>query len=144
MKRMIMVLTVGTLFLALAAGVALAATYYGNPYAETITGTSKNDDIRGAGGRPPYGRPRQRSGLRRLGRGPRQGQPGGDTLAGGSGSGRVLGGPGNDYVSDTNSGADDATIDYVDCGPGYDTVFKDGRPSEYRYANCESFRLPAG
>ncbi len=51
-----------------------------------------------------------------------RGDVGNDTLIGGSGSERILGGTGNDEIRP----AGDNSVDYVNCGPGYDVVDRGG------------------
>ncbi len=73
------------------------------------------------------------------------GNRGGDTIYGGYGEDRVYGGYGDDeiYVQDPdpNDPAGRGQRDFVDCGPGFDTVTLDGdtgdgRPD--RVINCEA------
>lgn len=128
MKRMVMVLTIGALFLALAAGVALATDYYGNPYAETIRGSNGDDVIRGAGGDDRLYGGAGDDGL--------YGNAGNDTLTGGNGPDRIVGGSGNDTVYSVG----DDSVDYVDCGPGYDVANRQPGPgANDTFVNCEKF-----
>lgn len=137
MKRMVMVLTIGALFLALAAGVALATDYYGNPYAETIRGSNGDDVIRGAGGGDflsgGLGDDRLYGGAGDDGL---YGNAGNDTLTGGNGPDRIVGGSGNDTVYSVG----DDSVDYVDCGPGYDVANRQPGPgANDTFVDCEKF-----
>ncbi len=73
------------------------------------------------------------------------GNRGGDTILGGSGEDRVYGGYGDDEIDVQDPDPDDPAgrgqRDFVDCGPGFDTVTLDGdtgdgRPD--RVINCEA------
>lgn len=99
--------------LVFAAGAALAATYVGTDRPDSISGSASDDLIRGLGG--------------------------GDRLYGGFGSDRIYGGTGRDLIY----AGGDQRIDFVDCGPGHDTVtlgFSGTDRDVYR--NCE--RRPTG
>ena len=129
MRRMVLVMTVGALFLALSATVALAAVVSGTGGPDTLHGTDGNDVIYGYGGADTID-----------GRGGNDviyGGGGGDSIEGGNGSDAVYAGRGNDFV---NVRGDDSR-DYVDCGPGYDTVnnMPGPGPADVFAADCEEF-----
>ncbi len=102
MRRAIVLVTVGTMFLALTAGIALAATIScdggtctGTPKSDVMNGSASDDYMDGLGGD--------------------------DTMTGSGGSDRIYGSRGNDTIN-----ADDGIADYVNCGAGKDTVDHDG------------------
>ncbi len=108
MKRVTASMVAVVALLVLAAGTTLAATYVGTNGPDTIHGSRGNDVIKGLGGN--------------------------DHLYGGGGSDRIYGGPGNDFINAN----DDAQRDYIDCGPGYDTVSEAPFPrARDVYVNCE-------
>ena len=88
---------------------ALAATLIGTEGPDRIFGTARTDRI--------------------------DGRAGNDRIYGGGGEDRLYGGTDNDFVR-TN---DDWSRDYVDCGPGLDTVTTNVAPLSSRdvYRNCE-------
>ena len=97
MKRMVMVLTVGALFLAFSATVALAAVGRGTPGPDTIWGTSGDDSLYGYGGDDTleggYGDDLLYGGYDYL-----SGGYGNDRLYGGDKGGRIYGGANDDLV----------------------------------------------
>ena len=105
----------------LVGGGALAATITGTNKDEMLVGTAYADTIRARDGGDV---------LRGLG--------GADRLYGGDGADSVYGGRGNDFLSTEG----DDIKDFVDCGPGNDTVKLVNlvaEPSEMpdTYRNCE-------
>lgn len=62
-----------------------------------------------------------------------RGDAGDDTLIGGAGSDRILGGSGNDEIRP----AGDNTIDYINCGPGYDVVNREPGEARDTLVDCE-------
>ncbi len=107
---MLLLLTVGTLFLALTAGIALAAdiacsggTCTGTPKADAMTGSEGDDYMDGLGGD--------------------------DKMIGDVGSDRIYGSRGNDTID-----AADGAADYVNCGDGRDTAQVDSGDT---VVNCE-------
>lgn len=109
--------------LVLVSGVALAAFRYGSDGGETLYGTLKADTVYGYGGGDRiYGF--EGNDLLR-------GNPGNDAIYAGFGNDRVFGGSGSDSIHVGN----DESVDYVDCGPGYDRVYLDDKD---RYTtDCE-------
>lgn len=93
---------------------ALAATLIGTEGPDRIFGTARTDRI--------------------------DGRAGNDRIYGGGGEDRLYGGTDNDFVR-TN---DDWSRDYVDCGPGLDTVTTNVAPLSSRdvYRNCEFCSIP--
>jgi len=133
-RRATLFAIVGALVLALTAGVAFAATFYGTSGPDRIQGTSGDDFISGAGGGDFLSGNSGRDNI--------SGGSGGDDVSGGYGNDRIYGGLGDDHINPN----DDAEGDYVDCGPGYDTVdqmptvLPDGAPSDGKrdvLVNCE-------
>lgn len=98
----------------LGTGTALAATLIGTEGPDRIIGSSRVDWI--------------------------DGREGNDRIYGGGGEDRIQGGPGNDVIRAN----DDWSRDYVDCGPGFDTVTTTVAPLSSRdvYKNCESRPIP--
>ena len=95
---------------------------------DTINGTSSADEIRGFAGSD-----------RLNGRGGNDGLHGGtgaDAISGGAGSDTINGGRGNDNIDSR----DDASQDYVYCGPGYDVYNAEpqpGAPQDFVADDCE-------
>jgi Ca2+-binding RTX toxin-like protein len=93
------------------AGAALAVVKDGGPGPDRLVGTAENDILRGHGGS--------------------------DEIVGRGDSDRLLGGFGNDFINARESGR--AEDDFVDCGPGRDTVLTDNT-TEDTLRNCEVIR----
>ena len=113
-RRALSMVVTFILTLTLGTGAALAATLIGTEGPDRIFGTDQVDWIDGRGGD--------------------------DRIYGGGGEDRIQGGPGNDFVRSN----DDWSRDYVDCGPGFDTVTTTIDPLSSRdvYRNCESRSIP--
>jgi Ca2+-binding RTX toxin-like protein len=128
MKRAVArILLVSAVLLALAGGVALAASFTGTDGDDVIFGTNDSDDISGLKGHD------------RL-----HGRGGNDILGGGEGHDVVFGGLGNDVLrvggrGDDRIGSMDRDRDVVNCGPGDDRVTADSR--DLVAPNCEVVRI---
>lgn len=94
----------------LGVGTALAATLIGTDGPDRVSGPARADWI--------------------------DGRAGNDRIYGGGGEDKIRGGPGNDVIRSN----DDRSRDYVDCGPGFDTVAPLSSRDVYR--NCESRSIP--
>ncbi len=116
-RRVILALTIAGMMLVLSAGVAFAVTKVcdqrvcrGTGKADVLIGTEINNTIYGRGG--------------------------GDDIrdtAGGKDVDRIIAGRGNDTI-DVRDGNSRDDADYVDCGPGFDTVYADNNDITVR---CE-------
>jgi Ca2+-binding RTX toxin-like protein len=118
MRRVGLVVAVGALLVALSAAAALATTRFGTDAADWLYGYAGADAIYGyAGADTIYG------------------YAGADAIYTGTGSDSVYGGSGDDFVSFV--GGD--SPDYIDCGPGFDTVEKwpATGPTNLHATNCE-------
>ena len=118
MRRVVLVVAVGALLVALSAASALAMTRFGTDAADWLYGYAEADTIYGyAGADTIYG------------------HAGADTIYTGTGADSVYGGSGHDFVSFV--GGD--SPDYIDCGPGFDTVEKlpTTGPTNVHATNCE-------
>lgn len=105
-----MVATIVTLVVFTGGAASAATTYVGTDGPDTIRGSLGDDVIRGLGGD--------------------------DRLSGSTGEDRVFGGAGDDYIDVS----DDLQTDYVDCGPGLDTVvIRSLQPNRDAYKNCEIY-----
>lgn len=109
---------VGTLLLLLSARDALAGTgdsevLRGSEVGERLSGFGGVDEIQGLSGNDFL-----------------SGGGGRDDLYGGPGQDLMLGGAGDDFIE-----AKDGSTDYIDCGPGEDTVSVDAE--DHVSANCE-------
>jgi hemolysin type calcium-binding protein len=122
MRRGTLLFSTVTLLLALSAGMALAATFFGTDASDNLNGTKGSDVIFGGG-----------DGDIVLGKG------GDDVLHGGAGGDGVSGDAGRDVVYGGFSGdqlyADDGIRDVLYCGGGTDTVFVD--PIDHLAPGCE-------
>jgi hypothetical protein len=122
MRRGTLLFTTVTLLLALSAGTALAATFFGTSASDNLNGTKGSDVIfGGADGDIVVGRG---------GDDVLHGGAGGDNVSGDTGKDVVFGGLGADQLY-----ADDGIRDVVYCGGGTDTVFVD--PIDYLAPSCE-------
>jgi Ca2+-binding RTX toxin-like protein len=135
---MLTLMTAATM-LALTGGIALAAVLEGNNGDNRLFGTERADEIRGFGGDDF---------IRSLGGGDTvTGGSGDDTIYGGDGRDRLFGGNGFDQISagdgnDYVSVIGDDSGDFVNCGPGKDSVdVMFGQPHGPKdvYKNCEIF-----
>ncbi|QIN81393.1 hypothetical protein GBA63_01195 [Rubrobacter tropicus] len=110
----VILVAVSVLIPTLGGGAALAATLIGTGGPDRIVGSVRADWI--------------------------DGRAGDDRISGGGGEDRIQGGPGNDLVRAN----DDWSRDYVDCGPGFDTVSADPGSSSPRdlYVDCEFRSAP--
>lgn len=139
MGRTIKLVAVVALMLALTATVALAANLAGDGLPNIIDGSAGNDTINGRGGGDRL------SGFGGLdtiigGGGDDMilGGGGADNLQGGNGADRILGGGGDDTIYPSGDAPVDPA-DYVDCGPGFDTVVRpDSAPANDWLVNCEA------
>lgn len=117
---MVTVLAVGVLLVVLTAGAAYAVTKVCNT---TCEGTKKRDTLTGTAADTTF-----------------YGKRGGDRITdiAGPDNDVVYAGRGNDTVNveDNVQGNNKDNADYVDCGPGYDTVFFD--PGRDTVVNCEN------
>jgi Ca2+-binding RTX toxin-like protein len=127
MKRAGLVVAVGALLLMLSAAVATAVVRSGTSGKDVLYGTAYADRIYGyAGGDEIYG---GRGNDRLLG------GPGNDRIFGDIGIDRLYGGSGDDFISVVGG----RSKDYVDCGPGFDTIKKERGPwpSDFSPVGCE-------
>jgi Ca2+-binding RTX toxin-like protein len=127
MKRTGLVVAVGALLLMLSAAVATAVVRSGTSGKDVLYGTAYADRIYGyAGGDEIYG---GRGNDRLLG------GPGNDRIFGDIGIDRLYGGSGDDFISVIGGRSED----YVDCGPGFDTIEKQRGPwpADFSTVGCE-------
>ena len=120
MKRILLGLSVAALIIALSAGAAYAVT---KVCSTTCEGTKKRDTLTGTAADTTF-----------------YGKHGSDSITdiAGPDNDVVYAGKGNDTVNveDNVQGNNKDNGDYVDCGPGYDTVFFD--ESRDTVVNCEN------
>jgi Ca2+-binding RTX toxin-like protein len=110
-RKIAVLLAVMGVMVLMFAGAALAVVKDGGPGPDRLVGTAENDILRGRGGA--------------------------DEIIGRGDSDRLLGGFGNDFINARESGR--AEDDFVDCGPGRDTVLTDNT-TEDTLRNCEVIR----
>lgn len=105
----LLLVVVGVVLLALAAGDALAGTEPGGVRSDTPRGSEAGERLGGQAGNDEL-----------------YGFGGDDLLAGGEGDDELYGGPGRDLLlggeGDDFIEARDGVVEYVDCGPGKDTA----------------------
>lgn len=120
MKRILLFLSVASLMVVTAAGAAYAVTKVCDT---TCEGTKRGDTLTGTAADTTF-----------------YGKRGGDRITdiAGADNDVVYAGSGNDTVNveDNVQGNNKDNADYVDCGPGYDTVFFD--PGSDTVVNCEN------
>jgi Ca2+-binding RTX toxin-like protein len=124
LKRLAILLTALLVILVLASGVALAEDFLGTSGNDTLTGTEGNDLLKGRAGDDR---------LEALG--------GDDDIYGGRGNDRIYPGEGADDVyagagDDLIYARDTASLDYIDCGGGFDQVETIHR-DDITLSNCE-------
>jgi Ca2+-binding RTX toxin-like protein len=121
MRRRVILMVVAMLaVLALAGGVALAATIDGTNGNDRLIGTDRADQIDGRGGQDVI-----------------RGHEGADTLDGGAGADDIWAGAEDEFAQDsvTGGGGDDvirafnkpASKDIIDCGSGFDRAVVDSK-----------------
>jgi Ca2+-binding RTX toxin-like protein len=132
MRRITLLLMLMATALLAASGVGLARTLIGGPGPDRIDGTNRPDRLAGGGSNDViFGY----SGGDQI-----LGERGNDALNAGptreGGVDRVIGGRGNDAISIYNK---PASLDYVSCGPGTDTLYVDKRDRYFSDVNpdCE-------
>ena len=126
----VMIVMVGALF---ATHEALAKVLTGTAGDDTLVGTDGKDRLKGRAGED---RLKGRRGADRL-----KGNSGNDRLWGSRGNDKIFPGEGNDKVSagagaDRIHARDTGTLDYIDCGAGFDKVETIHRDDE-TLSNCE-------
>ncbi len=119
----VLVVGVGLLLLALAAGDALAGTDLGGRGDDALRGSDLDDRLAGFGGEDRMWGLAGKDGL--------SGGIGDDELYGGQDRDVLLGGTGDDFLE-----TKDGERDYVDCGPGDDAVSVDMKDRVSR--TCET------
>ena len=127
MRRVVLVVAVGALLVALSAAAALATPRFGTDAADWLYGYAEADTIYGnAGADTIYGY---------AGADTIYGNAGADTIYTGTGADSVYGGSGHDFISFVGGNSPD----YIDCGPGFDTVEKlpTTGPTNVHATNCE-------
>jgi hypothetical protein len=138
-RKIILVLVTMAITLVVVSSLAVAATRTGDGGNNRLIGTSGADLMRGRGGddlmRGLAGRDTMYG---NNGRDTMYGGSHADKMYGGNGYDRIYGGRGNDFISSIG----DDSGDFVECGPGRDTVNEmpgPGKGPRDVYRNCEVF-----
>ncbi len=154
MRRTVLLLTVMTVVLVMASGVALAVARSGGPGNDTLRGTNGtdalegnggNDDLLGLGGTDALSGGKGRDAL--LGgneRGPKEGDkaldggPGGDVVFGGQGLDALSGGPGDDLLADESfrEPVEERDMDAIAGGDGRDVISAFNVPASRDVIDC--------
>lgn len=144
MKRGTLLILFVAVALLLTAGVAYAAVRTcdggrctGTQKADTITGSAGEEVILGEGGNDMIFGREGNDGLKGgTGNDEVYGEDGNDKVKGSQGRDKVFGGPGDDVLrGGTHGQTNDGVRDFLDCGPGEDTVYY--VPGQDEIKDCE-------
>ena len=141
MRNVALMCGVIVMLLTLGGGVAIAELVEGNGQDNELRGTKERDTIRAFGGDDTVRGLRSADEIRGApGRDDLFGNRGGDTIWAGKGSDEVRAGRGDDVIHAEGDNRPGSTnTDFIDCGPGYDTVYVDSGGGD---AGTESFQPP--